>query len=277
MAAFTCNRRAFTDKADFIKRGRGCATIKPNHTQIDRIDNAIRAFRRSRRARIGDIRINVQFIHITDGKEGKIRENQRVDQISVMNSTFNPHGIYFDCKLESVIEVDRPEWFYMDHGSAEEREAKMALHVAPETNLNFYTGGLEAGLLGWATFPFELEGNRIMDGVVMLHSTLPGGNAAPYNLGMTAVHEVGHWLGLYHTFQGGCDAFGDHVNDTAAHSGPNYGGPDEWVNNACNPNETAPFENYMNYVDDAHMNHFTDEQGRRMKDQVGTYRSDFIV
>ena len=58
-------------------------------------------------------------------------------------------------------------------------------------------------------------------GWFVLHSALPDGSSAPYNLGKTAVHEVGHWLGLYHTFEprGTCDAIGDHVNDTVASPG----------------------------------------------------------
>jgi hypothetical protein len=158
----------------------------------------------------------------------------------------------------------------MRYGSAAEREAKTALHANPEEYLNFYTAELQEGLLGWATFPWELEGDPNIDGIVVLHSSLPDGDAIPYNLGHTATHEIGHWVGLYHTFEGGCDPIGDEVHDTIAHSDPDYECNE---NSACEPDQQSPVENYMNYTDDTCMDRFTSGQALRARDMITTFRN----
>lgn len=64
-----------------------------------------------------------------------------------------------------------------------------------------FRDGEGAGLLGYSTFPWDYNDKTFLDGVVVLYSSLPGGTLAPYNKGRTLTHEIGHWLGLYHTFQ----------------------------------------------------------------------------
>ena len=267
------------DYDDIEYFGRHCGCPRPSYVKRRQIDAKMREFRDANarfRATPGKIHIPIQFIHLTDGDAGTVNAQQREDQVDVLNTAYDKHGITFTYNEDEVKVVDNAEWFEMGHQSAAERAAKTTLQVDPESTLNFYTtnGG---GLLGWATFPWDLAGDPAVDGVVVLYSSLPQIGPPPYNLGQTATHEIGHWLGLFHTFQGGCSATGDHVGDTVSHSGPNYGKPAvEQRHNACDPNEVAPVQNYMNYVDDDWMDRFSDGQVARMRDMVGAFRSDLL-
>jgi hypothetical protein len=235
---------------------------KPSREVLD-------TFRRPGGGGTGGKVINVAF-HVIYSKtgEGNVPESQLDEQINVLNRDFSGTGFSF--RKAAVTRTLNDQWFTMGSGGGAERSAKKALAIDPARTLNIYIARLGKNLLGWAYFPWSFEENHFMHGVALLYSSLPGGSAAPYNLGRTATHEVGHYLGLYHTFQGGCTGDGDFCDDTPAESSAAFGCPAN--RDTCSSAGEDPITNFMDYTDDACMFQFSADQSARMGWAVSTYR-----
>ena len=132
--------------------------------------------------------------------------------------------------------------------------------------LNIWVCPLGGGLLGYAQFP---GGPANTDGVVILQSGFgtSGTAAAPFNLGRTATHEIGHWLNLNHIWGddgSGCSGT-DNVADTPNQGGFNTGAPTFPHVSCSNGPNGDMFMNYMDYTDDRAMVMFTAGQVARMQ------------
>jgi hypothetical protein len=200
--------------------------------------------------------------------EGNIPQQWIDDQIDVLNAAFAGTGFGFS--LASVDRTENRRWFTRCYSSGAESQMKNALAVDPSTHLNIYTCKPSGGILGYAYLPNQLPESNPLHGVVLLYSSLPGGSAAPYNLGDTGTHEVGHYLGLYHTFQNGCSSPGDFIADTPYEASPAFGCP--VGRDTCASAGLDPIYNFMDYTDDACMNQFTSDQAAAMQAAVATYK-----
>lgn len=254
---------------------------------------------RARASRTGAAALPAQIhipvrIHVIHGRHKSDRKVSRAAARAVyyklrtafygrQSTSMAPTGINFYLKKVTVTRNDK--WFHARPGSKADRQMKRKLRGGTLRTLNVYLNNEKSdgqALLGYARFPWQAAQWLSQDGVTINVESLPGGRIRGYNLGDTVVHEVGHWLGLWHTFYRGCSAEGDGVADTAPEAQESFACdltrdtcPMDFLE-AGNPASGPlydPVTNFMDYSYDSCMNHFTPGQRDRMVTMFQTYRA----
>ncbi|PVG82909.1 zinc metalloprotease [Nocardioides gansuensis] len=210
-------------------------------------------------------------------RESARKQKMVEDQMEVLNDSFagltgpGAADTAFRFELTKTTWTVNAEWAHLTPGPGE-RDPKQALHEGDAGTLNVYAADIGGGLLGWAYFPESADANKAwLDGVVILDESMPGGTAGKYSEGDTLTHEVGHWLVLEHTFDGGCSAKGDGVEDTPAEKWPQFNCP--IGADTCDAPGLDPIHNFMDYTQDSCMFMFTPGQAARMSDGWLEYRA----
>ena len=213
----------------------------------------------------------VHVVHHADGT-GNVSNQAINDQIQVLNMTFGgfeggyPTGFSFE--LAGITRTPNTAWYLAGPSTSSERAMKRALRQGGDNALNIYLTTADL-YLGWAYYPSQTDhrGSAYLDGIVVDWESMLGTSpryAGRYDQGETATHEAGHWLNLAHTFQGGCNHWGDRVDDTPPMLVPTSGCPAG--KDTCREPGLDPIHNYMDYSYDACYTEFTAGQALRMQD-----------
>lgn len=213
------------------------------------------------------------YVHVMRDANGAgdVTDSQISQQIQVLNgsyagaksSTATDTGFTF--VLAGVDRYNNTQW----HQDKQSTTYRTKTRLGGKNALNIWL--VDFAYLGIATFPWDYAKNPGIDGIRVQYSSLPGGSATNYNLGETATHETGHWLGLYHTFQGGCTTTNDEVSDTPAQASSTTGCPAG--RDSCSLPGLDPIHNFMDYSFDSCYTEFTAGQSSRMNQMWTAYRA----
>ncbi|KAF8182343.1 metalloprotease [Pholiota molesta] len=189
--------------------------------------------------------VSVNVVYANETAAGGWVSDERIRaQMEVLNRDFAGSGIAW--VLVRIMRIKSADWFVNAYpGSEQEQAMKMMYNIGDAATLNVYTMTFNSttSSLGTAAIPSAYYRAPKSDGVMLRHATVAGGARAHYNMGRTLTHEVGHWLGLFHTFEGGCPG----------------GGPDL-------------INNFMDYSYDECMSSFTKGQMQRMREAAWAFR-----
>jgi len=256
-----------------------CGTRHPSLEEVESIEQAVTGAR-SKVKITEPIQVWVHVINKGGGfANGDLSENMIRDQIRVLDDSFSGRtggaGSGFGFQLAGITRTTNQTWFQsMATDLNVELEAKRVLRRGGPETLNIYT--VDGGpYLGFAYYPSILSNATyaILDGVVLDWRSLPGGTFEIYSEGDTAPHEVGHWLALYHTFEGKCSGKNDYVADTPAEFSPAFACPvgRDSCASASKPG-LDPITNFMDYSQDSCMFMFSPGQVERMQAAWAAFR-----
>lgn len=220
---------------------------------------------------------------IWDGKRGKLTQGQVDTLINNINWAYQDTPFQF--YIARLDLTKNASWFNncnsntRNNMAMKKRLARDSRYYINIYSCNPYDPSVPPGLyvLGLSTLPFQYPNGSYLHGILVHPNAFPGG-APDQPYGLTTAHEIGHYLGLFHTFESHfnasgdpCDDPGDFIADTPTQNGPTFACPASTDSCPALPgNDDVP--NFMNYSTDECMNHFTPNQIGTMIVATATYR-----